>query len=187
MKKNEYIKTLIVCALMVALSVVLKRFLEIQVPLFGVKAQSINFSYVAIMFSGLLYGPIWGGLVGVCSDLICCALLPQGAIIIGITATNFVVGALAGGFAWLFRENRKKIIPVAGLCLSVSVISSLSNSLWIWLAYSGLTAKYTYLAYALPRLAFSLCLMFPVNTVLLVLIMQKVVPVLEREKLIRAR
>ena len=179
---KSYVKTIIICALLIAITVVLKRVVEIQVPLFGVtKGQSINFSFAIIMFAGFIFGPVWGGIVGVASDLLACLLFPQGAIIIGLMATNFIVGFLAGDFAYVFMKNHRKLIPLAIFCLFISLLTSPLNSFWIITGY-GINTPF--LVYALPRLGFSVCIMFPINTVLLYIIMNKIVPILEREKLI---
>ena len=59
-------KTLAYCALLAALSVVLARFI---IPMPNVSAR-FSIEAVPIFLSGMLFGPMAGGLVGFCADLV---------------------------------------------------------------------------------------------------------------------
>lgn len=109
MKKNvrEYVKTLIVCAILAAVGFVLDRFLGITVPLFGVKSLSVNISFVPIFLSGFLYGPVWGALVGGVQDILCVIFVPLGPFMPGITLSTMLAGAMAGFFKMIFIRDGK--------------------------------------------------------------------------------
>ena len=98
-----YVKTVAVCAILAVMGFVLDRFVGISIPLFGVTSLMINVSYVPIFMAGILYGPIWGALVGGVQDILCMILVPLGAPIWGITATTMLAGALAGLFGRFIR------------------------------------------------------------------------------------
>lgn len=141
MKKNvrEYVKTIIVCAILAGAGFVLDRFLGVTFPLFGVKSLSVNISFVPIFLAGFLYGPVWGALVGGVQDLICVLLVPLGPFMPGITLSTMLAGALAGFFRMIFMKDgkiRESDVPglekttggkifSAVLCVFVAVIAVL--------------------------------------------------------------
>lgn len=109
MKKSvrDYVKTIIVCAILAGAGFVLDRFLGITFPLFGVKSLSVNISFVPIFLAGFLYGPVWGALVGGVQDLICVLLVPLGPFMPGITLSTMLAGAMAGIFKMIFMKDGK--------------------------------------------------------------------------------
>ncbi|MBQ7014795.1 MAG: ECF transporter S component [Clostridia bacterium] len=119
-KKNirGHVKTVAVCAILAVIGFVLDRFVGISIPLFGVTSLMINVSYIPIFLAGILYGPVWGALVGGVQDILCMILVPLGAPIWGITATTMLAGAMAGVFGRFIlkikAENRGELlVPVA--------------------------------------------------------------------------
>lgn len=103
-----YVKTVAVCAILAVMGFVLDRFVGISIPLFGVTSLMINVSYVPIFMAGILYGPIWGALVGGVQDILCMILVPLGAPIWGITATTMLAGAMAGLFGRFILKIKKE-------------------------------------------------------------------------------
>lgn len=183
--QHSIIQRIIVCAILAALGFVLDRFLGITFPLFGVKSFSVNLSFVPIIFSGFIYGPVWGALVGALQDLLGAFLVPMGPFFIGYTATTAFVGACAGFFGMIFLKNKDDLpsprpslsngftfsLPV--FCLLITAISSLLNSLWLNIQY---LPQKTYFAVALPRLLGSLVVPFPLYTILLWILVTRVTP-----------
>jgi len=119
-KKNirGHVKTVAVCAILAVIGFVLDRFVGISIPLFGATSLMINVSYIPIFLAGILYGPIWGALVGGVQDILCMIIVPLGAPIWGITATTMLAGAMAGFFGRFIlkinAENRGELlVPVA--------------------------------------------------------------------------
>lgn len=177
---KEYAKTIIVCAILVALGFVFDRFLGITIPLFGVKSLSLNFSFIPIMFAGFIYGPVWGLLVGAAQDLISCMLVPLGAFIPGITLTTALVGFFAGFYAILFKNVYKKIWALICFSTFITLFSSITNSYWISLTYT----KVSFWVYLPPRLLASLLISVPLNTIILYFLMNKAITILKKSKLI---
>lgn len=103
-----YVKTVAVCAILAVMGFVLDRFVGISIPLFGVTSLMVNISYVPIFMAGILYGPIWGALVGGVQDILCITLVPLGAPIWGITATTMLAGAMAGFFGRFVLKVKKE-------------------------------------------------------------------------------
>ena len=82
---------LVLCAFLVALSIVCGKFLQIPV------GEMLRFSFenLPILFAGLMFGPVEGVLVGVCADLIGCLAVGY-AINPLITLGAAAIGLLAG-------------------------------------------------------------------------------------------
>lgn len=71
MSKSVYgnhfsIRTIAYCALLTAMSIVLARVLGLPIS----NDVRISFEAIPIILSGLLFGPVAGGLVGFCADLL---------------------------------------------------------------------------------------------------------------------
>lgn len=172
-KSSTY--TLVSCALLMAIAIVLKTLLQFSVPMFGVKSQEINFSYAVIMFAGYVFGPIWGGIVGIGADLIGCLISAEGAPIIGLTITNCFVGMLPGIIRLILKDRYKKAYFLFPLTLVLVCLASLHNSYWIKLIY---VPHLTYWAYALPRLGFSALIVFPLNSIVIWILITKILPLI---------
>ena len=81
---KKHLFSLALTAVFVAITVVLSRFLSINIW-----NMSIGFSFVSVMLCGMLLGPLWGGLCGGLADLIGAILFPFGVYFPGFTATAF--------------------------------------------------------------------------------------------------
>ncbi len=174
--------TIVACALLMAMAIVLKTLLQFSVPMFGVKSQEINFSYAVIMFAGYVFGPLWGGIVGLGSDLIGCLISGEGAPIIGLTVTNLLVGVLPGLLRLIVRERYKKFYVLFPFTLVLICLASLHNSYWIRLVF---VPHLTYWVYALPRLAFSALIAFPLNAVIIWILVIKVLPLINNRQSVK--
>lgn len=131
---KKHLLALTLTSVFVAITVVLSRFLSINVW-----NMSIGFSFVSVMLCGMLLGPIWGGVCGGLADLIGAILFPFGTYFPGFTATAFLKGAVYGVVGILAERQSKKWLfiarSVALLALSEGVFSLLLNSLWISVLY----------------------------------------------------
>jgi ECF transporter S component (folate family) len=116
-KKKTFgsVRAMTVAAMLVAMSVVIgifcKNFLN-----FGGGLFRITFENLPIILSGILYGPIVGGLVGACSDLVSYLLssqiYPPNLI---VTAGAAAVGVLSGIMAkYVVRKRGPTQIIVSG-------------------------------------------------------------------------
>ena len=123
MKKRNILKSSItrlsVCAMLVGISIVIGSVCRTYLT-FSVFVR-ITFENLPIILSGILFGPIYGFLVGLCSDLVSCVVTGQNINII-ITAGAASVGLIAGMFSVflsVFRKNvYKNIIP----CVAAHVV-----------------------------------------------------------------
>lgn len=84
------VKTMVCCSMMIAIAVILARFLAVTPD----ESSRYSLEAVPIFVSGLLFGPVAGALVGFISDLLGCLMSPFGynpllclpPVICGLTA-----------------------------------------------------------------------------------------------------
>ena len=118
-------KKLVHLALLVALEVVLSRFLSINTPI-----NKIGFAFVPLALSGMLYGPAAGLAVGTVSDLLGATLFPSGPFFPGFTLTTALKGLVYGLCLKKAQPGRWKPI-VFSVTFNAVVFSLFLNTIWI--------------------------------------------------------
>ena len=123
------IKSLTLASLLIALEVVLSRFLSISAW-----NTKIGFAFVPVVLAALLLGPLWAGFVGALADFLGALLFPIGAYFPGFTLTAFLMGLCYGLF--LYKKQGFGRIAAA-VAVHQLVLSLLLNTLWISLLYGS--------------------------------------------------
>ena len=85
MKYN--IKRIATLGLLIAMEVVLSRFLSIATPIL-----KISLAFIPVVAAAILYGPVWAGSVAALGDLLGALLFPIGVYFPGFTVTAFISG-----------------------------------------------------------------------------------------------
>ena len=126
-KKISGTHRLVLMAMLVAIQVVLSRFLSIN--LWNLK---IGFAFVPIALAGMLLGPMGAGVTGMVADLIGATLFPSGAFFPGFTLTAFITA-----FGYGFFLQKKQDIPhiLAAVLFSEIVGTLLLNTKWLSILY----------------------------------------------------
>ncbi len=119
-------KNLACLAMLIALQVVLNRFISIQSPAF-----KISFSFIPVMFSGVLFGPLAGALVGGISDFLGAMLFPFGAFFPGYTLTAALSGAIYGLLLQERRPGKRIVRIVLAYTLTALIVTLGLNTLFI--------------------------------------------------------
>jgi len=116
-------------ALLIALEVVLSRWLS-----FNAMQYKIGFAFVPLAIAAVLYGPMGGITVGGISDLLGATLFPSGPFHPGFTLSAVLKGLM---FGLLLRgkgiESSKRI--AFAVIFNATVISLALNTLWIHQLY----------------------------------------------------
>lgn len=113
--------------ILVAMEIVLSRFLSIQT--WNLK---ISLSFVPIVAAAMLFGAMEAGTVAVIADIIGALLFPTGVYFPGFTVTAFLTGFLFGAFL----EKKTSFIRVIMVVLLTQIaISLFLNTLWIAVLY----------------------------------------------------
>lgn len=124
MKGKNKVKVLVNVALLVAMEVVLARFLSINTPI-----VRIGFGFVPIAICGMMYGPVLAGVAGAMGDIIGATLFPTGAYFPGFTVSAALTGIVFGLFLYKRKGNLPQLAgAVASNCLGVSLLLS---TLWL--------------------------------------------------------
>lgn len=123
--KPDKVRKLVIVSLLVALHLVLNRFLEIPISNFG----KISLSFIPIAITSSVFGPGTAVVAGVAEDLLGATLFPKGAYFPGFTVTAAVNGLIYG----LLLHNREREIKyvVLAAVLSTLIGNTLLSSLWI--------------------------------------------------------
>ncbi|MDL2235829.1 folate family ECF transporter S component [Christensenellaceae bacterium OttesenSCG-928-L17] len=98
MQTNKMIRRLVLCGLFTALGVVLGGMLSVPAFVLGGYSVKIGLGVLPVLLSAVLYGPVYGGIVGALVDFLQAILFPKGAYMPWFT----IVGALFGVVPGLF-------------------------------------------------------------------------------------
>jgi len=128
MKKLD-VKTMVVCAALIAAAIVLSRFLSINA--WNLK---IGFTFLPVFLAAYLYGPIGGALVGGVADLLGATLFPIGAYFPGFTLTCVLQGAVYGV---LLNKKQTPVRILLAVAIVQLVLGLLLNTLWISILYGS--------------------------------------------------
>ena len=140
MKKTKIsTKMLVTLAMLLALEIVLSRFLSIQTPI-----TRIGFGFIPLVMAGILFGPIPAAIVAVLADVLGALLFPTGAYYPPLTVTSLLVGLTYGFFLHKISFNHKDAtdwLRIIG-CVVVrqGVWALLLQSYWLSLL-QGITYK----------------------------------------------
>ncbi len=155
MKENKSIRTLTICAMLVAVEVVLSRFLSIPTPI-----DKIGFDFAPMALAGMLFGPFWGCLVGLSADFIGAILFPIGAYFVGFTITAGLSGLVYGlllhkksGDFYQGKPLRWRVI--LAVVLVVLGLQTILNTYWLSILYSK-----GYLYYFVSRMPSHIMMLF---------------------------
>lgn len=135
MKRTLSTRALVFAGLLIALEILLSRFVQIPVPGFEVSKDRISLGFLPIATGGMLYGPLGGGIIAALSDILRAILLPQGGAINPLfTVTATLRGVLYGMFLCK-RQDWKRISAVSFL---IFILVNLGlNSAFTAYSYGG--------------------------------------------------
>ncbi|MGM0396388.1 MAG: folate family ECF transporter S component [Bacillota bacterium] len=140
MKRKESkisVRTMVKAGFLVAISIVMTRFAYIMVPLAGVSALRISFGDLPLMMSGMMFGPLVGGMTGLAADIIGFLINPMGPYHPGFTLSSILWGVIPGLFFLRFSNSRNldKAFSYRNIfiaVLTVTVVISLGlNTYWL--------------------------------------------------------
>lgn len=128
-QKRFSTQQLVFMAVLVAMNIILSRFLSIAA--WNLK---IGFAFLPVVVAAIYMGPLQAAIVGALGDLLGATMFPIGAYFPGFTVTAFLVGLTYGYF--LHKKQDWKRILLAVLITEVGG-SLLLNTLWISILYGS--------------------------------------------------
>jgi ECF transporter S component (folate family) len=154
LNKKSFTTQLVVMALLIALEIILTRFLSIETP-----TMRIGFGFLPVAIMAILYGPWWTGAAGIVGDLVGMTLLPKAAFFPGFTLTAFLTGVIFGLVLYKKPITWKRTLVAA---LAVNIICSLClDTIWLSMMYGD-----SFLV-LLPVRLIKVIIMIPVETILI--------------------
>lgn len=162
MKRSFSTRALVFAALLIALEILLSRFVQIPIPGFALSKDRISLGFLPISVGGMLYGPFGGGMIAALADIIRAILLPQGGAINPLfTITAMLRGVLYGLF---LRKGQgwKRILVVSFIIFFVINVGL--NSAFTAYSYGGtfFARLITKLPAALSNFLLQLAVLIPV-------------------------
>ncbi len=126
MKKT---RTLVITSLLVAITVILARFL----PIFRNDVIRISIEFLPIALGSIIFGPLIGGLTGLLADIIGATLFPSGTFFPGFTLSAFLTGIIYG--LLLYKKNITVIKIVITIIIKVVIIDLVMVTTWLLIIY----------------------------------------------------
>ena len=129
MKKNQLFK-IILTAILVALNVILERFM----PSYSVWNNNISFGFITVAFAACYLGVPYAIAVGGLGDLIGALIKPFGPYFPGYTITNMLVGLCLA----IFLYKKATVIRIIIATVLNKLVCSLAlNTIFISVLYRG--------------------------------------------------
>lgn len=136
--KNKIdVRTMVKAGFLVAISIVMTRFVYIMFAPAGVQVLRISFGYLPLMLSGMLFGPIVGGLTGLAADLIGFLVNPMGPYHPGFTISSVLWGVIPG-LIFMALKGKKRLDQafslrniVIAVAIASIIISLLLDTYWL--------------------------------------------------------
>ncbi|MDD6919907.1 MAG: folate family ECF transporter S component [Eubacteriales bacterium] len=124
-KNNNFTQRMIIMGLLIALEIILTRFLSIQLPI-----VRIGLGFLPVAICAMMYGPIWSGVCYAIGDVLGMMLFPspQGYFP-GFTLSAFVTGVIFGIF--LYNKEVKFVNAFLASFVSLLIVTVFMNTLWL--------------------------------------------------------
>ena len=159
-------KMLVTASILIALNIVLSRFLSINA--WNLK---IGFTFVSIFVAAYFYGPMFSVVVAVIGDVLGALLFPSGAFFPGFTVTALLTGLL---FGLMLHKKQTKLHIILTVLADQLVLGLMLNTYWLSILYG--TTFWT----VLPTRVLQCMIMIPVQYVTISLLMKKL-PAVKRQ------
>ena len=129
MKKGISVQKLVIMGVLVAMEIVLSRFLS-----FNTWNTKIGFGFIPIAAAAILLGSVEAAVCGGLADLLGATLFPIGAYFPGFTATAALTGLVFGLF---FHKEQTPLRVVPAVLINQFILGLLVNTYWISVLYGS--------------------------------------------------
>lgn len=116
-------KKIILTAILLALLIILSRFLSVKTPI-----MKISFAFVPTMLCAVWLGPKWTILLNVLGDVIGATLFPTGPYFVGYTISTAIAGLIYG--LLLYKKEGKEYSDIhflVRLIIATSLVAVICN------------------------------------------------------------
>ena len=126
---RKAIQRITISAMLLAMSVIFGFF---KIPLSQV--SEIRLQFLPVAAEGMLFGPLYGGILGGLSDILCYIVRPTGAFFPGFTISSIIQGIIYGA---LLHKNHRTGRVFLALALDTVIGSLILNPIWLMLLYGN--------------------------------------------------
>ncbi len=172
MQKNRYLHKLVLSSILVAMQVILSRYLGLQTQFF----QS-SFGFVAIACTSALLGPVWGAAVAFIADFIGVTLAGTGAYF-PLFSINEILYALIYA-AFLYKQKRTVIKTILCVVVQTIFVAIPLTPVWLYIYFNLLGAPEAFSVIFMSKITASL-IELPIKAAVLVPLSLFVFPKLEK-------
>jgi ECF transporter S component (folate family) len=114
MKENKNTNMIVTIAFLIALEIILTRFLSINLPYLR-----MGFGFLPVAMIGILYGPLWAGAAYALGDILGMMIFPTGPYFPGFTVSAFLTGVTFGFFLYNRTVTWKKVVIPSAIVLLI--------------------------------------------------------------------
>ena len=129
MKKDTNVQRLAVLGVLVAMEIILSRFLSINTW-----STKIGFGFIPVAAAAILLGPAGGAVCGGLADFLGAILFPIGPYFPGFTLTAALTGLI---FGLLFHKEQTPVRVVLAVLINQFILGLLVNSYFISVLYGA--------------------------------------------------
>lgn len=115
-------------SLLIAMSIVLSRMASIRIAIGSVEGIRIGFGKLPIIMGGLMFGPLYGGIVGALSDMVGYIIQPIGPYMLHFTVISALVGILP---FFLFRFLGGDDYHIIKLAITIGITTGITELFFI--------------------------------------------------------
>lgn len=131
MKKKLGAREIVLMGVLIALEIVISRFISIQTEFF-----KISFGFIPIVIMGMIFGPFLAGVGAGLANLFGFFIHPVGQFFPGFTLTAALMGTIYGFFFYGKKIGWKKAVAAS---IFASVIETGLNTLWLYMTLGSKT------------------------------------------------
>ncbi len=174
LKEMKSVKVLVIAALLTALRIAIK---SAKIPIGP--DLTVTFGFVVNALGSMIYGPVMAAITSAVSDILGAVIFPSGAFFFPFTLVEVLGGVLFALF--YYRAEITTVRVVWGRFAVTAICNLILNPIALYYYYTFLMGK-SYAIFSLPRIIKNLAL-FPVQSLILVLFFNAMLPITNRMKL----
>jgi riboflavin transporter len=129
------IQILVYCSLFIALSIVLTRFASFRFVVAGVENVRVGLGPFPILLAGIMFGPLFGALVGILADLAGFFISPMGSYMPHFTLVSALYGFIPGLMMYIPLPHSFDFSRSFRIRMIAGVIASQFVTQWILLPW----------------------------------------------------
>lgn len=123
-------KKIILAAILLAMLIILSRFLSIKTPIL-----KISFAFIPTLLCAIWLGPKWSVLLNVLGDVIGATLFPTGPYFVGYTISTALAGLIYGLLLYkkeadTYTDKQFILRVILAVCIVAILVNLGLNTLW---------------------------------------------------------